>query len=542
MKRIVVLDTLAEEGLSLLRQAEGIEFEVRTGLRGDDLREALRGFDGAICRSGVKLDAAALEGNRRLKAIVRAGVGTDNIDRVAATRLGIVVMNTPAGNTLSTAEHTFALLLGLARNLAAADQSLRQGKWDRNSYQGAQLADKTLGIIGLGRIGREVARRALAFDMRVLGFDPFLAADKARELGMDPVGSIAEMLPRVDFLTVHTPLTPETTSLIGAAELAMMKPTARIVNCARGGIYDEAAVQAALESGKLAGAAFDVFAVEPCVASPLFQSKKTLCTPHLGANTEEAQTQVAVEGVGLLLDYLRQGEIRHAVNMSPLDPQTLESLRGYLDVANRLGIFASQWNDGSPRRIRLIYRGELAQKNTGLLTSAFFAGYLAHAMDEQVNIVNATMLVQDRGIEFITESSTEPGPFSSSIRAQVQTEGGELTVVGTLLGSNMPRLIQLNGYRLEAFLDGTLLVFSHRDVPGIIGRVGTIFGNHRVNIAQMAVGRESQEAGGNAIGVLNVDSPPDDAAIQEVLEHRDIHSARVLRLPAAGELPVWLQC
>jgi D-3-phosphoglycerate dehydrogenase / 2-oxoglutarate reductase len=541
MHRVIVLDTLAEEGLSLLRQADGIEFDVKTGLKGEALREALRGYDAAICRSGVKLDAASLEGNRRLKVIVRAGVGTDNIDRAAATRLGIIVMNTPAGNTLSTAEHTFALILGLARNIAAADQSLRQGKWNRNEYLGAQLADKTLGIVGLGRIGREVARRAQAFDMRVIGFDPFLAPDRARELNIEPVATVDEMLSRIDFLTVHTPLTPETTALIGAEQIEQMKPSVRLINCARGGIYDEAAVADALQRGRIAGAAFDVYAEEPCTKSPLFESRRTLCTPHLGASTEEAQTQVAVEGVGLILDFLQRGEIRHAVNMTPIDPQTLDALRGFLDVAYRLGIFAAQWQDGSPLQIRLSYRGDQISKNSPLLTSAFCAGFLVNAMDEPVNIVNATVLMQDRGIEYVTESHSEPGVFNASIRATMRSERGELTIAGTLLGSNMPRLIQLNGYRLEAFLDGTLLVFLHRDVPGIIGRVGTIFGDHQVNIAQMTVGRESTEAGGNAIGVLNVDSTPSDAAVQAVVGHPDIHTARVIHLPKAGVLPEWLQ-
>lgn len=541
MHRVIVLDTLAEEGLALLRQAPGVEFDVKTGLKGEALRETLRGYDAAICRSGVKLDAASLEGNRRLRVIVRAGVGTDNIDRVAATRLGIIVMNTPAGNTVSTAEHTFALILGLARNIAAADHSLRQGKWNRNEYLGAQLADKTLGIVGLGRIGREVARRAQAFDMRVIGFDPFLSPDRARELNIEPVETVDEMLPRIDFLTVHTPLTPETTALIGAAQIQLMKPSARLVNCARGGIYDEAAVAEALQSGRIAGAAFDVYAEEPCTKSPLFESRRTLCTPHLGASTEEAQTQVAIEGVGLILDYLQRGEIRHAVNMTSIDPQSLEAIRGFLDVAYRMGIFAAQWQDGVPRQIRLSYRGDQISKHATLLTSAFCAGFLVNAMDEPVNIVNATVLMQDRGIEYVTESHSEPGVFNASLRATMRSERGELTIAGTLLGSNMPRLIQLNGYRLEAFLDGTLLVFLHRDVPGIIGRVGTIFGDHHVNIAQMTVGRESMEAGGNAIGVLNVDSTPSESAVQAIADHPDIHTARVIQLPKAGVLPEWLQ-
>ncbi len=541
MAHIIILDELAAEGLQLLDQAAGIRYNVHTGLSGPALREALRACDGAICRSGVKLDAAALEGNRRLRVIVRAGVGTDNIDKAAATRQGIVVMNTPAGNTTSTAEHAFALLLGLARNLAAADHSLRQGNWNRSAFTGTQLAGKTLGIVGLGRIGREVAHRALAFDMRVLGFDPFLSADRARELGMEPVTSVKEMLPRVDFLTVHTPLTAETKGLIGPEAIASMRPTARLINCARGGIFDEAALVAAIQSGRLAGVALDVFEHEPCRDHPLFQLPNTLVTPHLGASTDEAQTQVAVEAAELIVAYLTRGEVRHAVNMVAIDPATMASLKGHLDLVYRLGLFLAQWIDGIPSNVRLAYRGEITDKNTHLLTSAFCAGFLSSAMDESLNIVNAGILMKDRGIDYVAESHSQPGAFSSSIRATVETDTALFAVAGTLFGTSMPRLVMLNDYRLEAYLDGTLLTFSHRDVPGIIGAVGTILGDQQVNIAQMAVGRETQDPGGSAIGVLNLDSPPPQSAVDALLACPHILQARVIQMPPAGQFPDWLQ-
>ncbi len=289
MPKVIVLDKLAQEGLDLLAAAQGIEYEVRTGLKGQDLRTALAGADGAICRSGVKITADVLEGNHRLKAVVRAGVGTDNIDSNAATRLGIVVMNTPAGNTLSTAEHTIAMMLALSRNIAPAHQSLVEGKWDRNRYMGAQLADKTLGIVGLGRIGQAVGVRAKALQMRVLGYDPFLSSDRINELGFEGVASVAEMLPQIDYLTVHTPLTDETRSLVGKPQLAQLKPGVRLINCARGGIYDEAALAEGLASGQIGGVALDVYVSEPCTDSPLFKLPNVLCTPHLGASTEEAQ-------------------------------------------------------------------------------------------------------------------------------------------------------------------------------------------------------------------------------------------------------------
>jgi D-3-phosphoglycerate dehydrogenase len=541
MPRVIVLDNLAQEGLDMLGRASGIEYEVRTGLKGDALHAALQEFDGAICRSGVKITADALEGSRRLKAIVRAGVGTDNIDKAAATRSGIVVMNTPAGNTLSTAEHTIALLLALSRNIAPAYQSLREGKWDRKAYMGTQVAGKTLGIVGLGRIGLAVAKRAQALEMRVLGYDPFLSRERAVELGIEPVDTVAKMLPEIDYLTVHTPLTDETRGLIGPAQVDAIKPGARLINVARGGIYDEAALVEGLKSGKLAGVALDVYVAEPCTDSPLFGMPGVVCTPHLGASTEEAQTQVATEAVELLTDYLTTGTIRHAVNVASLDPKTLASLRGYLDVAYRLGLLMAGLQPAGLQKCRLLYRGEIAEKQTKVLTAVFSAGLLQNALDEEANLVNAELLLRDRGIELVEESRTDMGAFRSSMTAEVSAGGSEHRATGTIFGQEMTRLVKLDGYRLEAYLDGCLLVFRHLDVPGIIGSVGTVFGQHGVNIAQMAVGRAGDHPGGDAIGVLNLDSPPSAEALEAVRRLPSITSATVVQLPPAGQLPAWLQ-
>jgi|688.fasta_scaffold12033_10 D-3-phosphoglycerate dehydrogenase len=539
MPSIIVLDTLSPDGIALLDAAAsaGITYEVATGLAGDALREALARHDGAICRSGVKINAAALAGNHRLRAIVRAGVGTDNIDKEAATRQGIVVMNTPAGNTLSTAEHAFALILGLSRNIAAADASLRGHKWDRNKFMGVQLAGKTLGIVGLGRIGQAVAARARAFDMNLVGFDPFLSPDRAAELGIEMHDSVRGMLPHVDYLTVHTPLTPETRHLVGREELTILKRGVRLVNCARGGIYDEQALIEGLESGVIGGVALDVFEKEPCTESPLFGMPGVLVTPHLGASTEEAQSQVAVEGVGLLVDFLTTGTVRHAVNSSAIDPAVLEGVRGFLDLAWRLGQLLAQLDDGPPRSCSIAYRGEIAARNTRLITAAFAAGLLESSI-EDVNIVNAEMLLRERGIELVEQSRTDPGAFSSVVAVDLVSGDRVHRAAGTLFGRSMPRLVQLEGHRLEAYLDGVLLVFTHRDVPGIIGHVGTAFGRLGVNIGQMTVGRSSP--GGDAIGVLNLDHEPSAEAVQAVLGCPGIRSARVVTLPAAGELPVWL--
>jgi D-3-phosphoglycerate dehydrogenase / 2-oxoglutarate reductase len=541
MPRIVVLDTLSQEGLKLLEEAraKGIDYQVRTGLKGDALRETLAEFEGAICRSGVKITADVLAKNHRLKAIVRAGVGTDNIDKEAATRLGIVVMNTPAGNTLSTAEHTWTLMLALSRNVAPAYQSLIEHRWDRNKYMGTQLAEKTLGIVGLGRIGQAVAKRARAFEMRVLAYDPFLSKDRAAEMGIETVDSIRDLLPRVDYLTVHTPLTDETKGIVNHQTLSLLRPGVRLINCARGGIYDEAALAEGLKTGRIAGVALDVFVEEPCTNSPLFGMPGVLCTPHLGASTEEAQAQVAVEGVGLLVDFLTTGAIRHAVNMSPLDPKTLESLRGHLDLAYRLGRLLAQLVRGSPKRCEIHYRGEVAGKNTKLLSAAFACGLLESALVEDVNIVNSEVLLRERGIELVEQLRQDRGAFNSLISAQLATDAETRRAAGTLFGNNMPRLVQIDEHRLEAYLDGVLLVFTHTDIPGIIGRVGTIFGQHHVNIAQMAVGRGAP--GGGATGVLNLDGEPPASALNAVRSAPDIKTATIVQLPPAGQLPGWLQ-
>ena len=538
MPRIIVLDDLAAEGLALLDAAEGIEYEIRTKLKGEELKSALAEFDGAVCRSGVKITPESLEGNKRLRAIVRAGVGTDNIDKQAASRLGIVVMNTPTGNTISTAEHAMALMLGLSRNLAPAHASLMAEKWDRKKFKGSQLSGKTLGVVGLGRIGQEVTFRAKAFGMDIVGFDPFLSQERAEELGIRKVNAVKDMLPEIDYLTVHTPLTPETEGLIGPEEVKLMKKGARLVNCARGGIYDEAALVAGLESGHLGGVALDVYSNEPCTDSPLFKMDNVLCTPHLGASTEEAQIGVAVEAVELCINYLNTGEIRSAVNTISMDPQTLKALRSYADVAHRLGLLLSQWHGGAITKCELQFNGEIADKDTRLLTSAFCAGLIEnHA--EDANVINAELLCQERGIEVVRTSNSGPGTFSSIISATVSGDGQSRNASGTVFGKDMPRLVKLGEYRTEAYMDGNLLIFTHRDVPGIIGYVGNVLAEDKVNIAQMAVGRES-DAGGPAIGVLNLDATAPESAIVKIVENDGIESSKQIALPRAGELPDWL--
>jgi D-3-phosphoglycerate dehydrogenase len=349
------------------------------------------------------------------------------------------------------------------------------------------------------------------------------------------------MLPRVDYLTVHTPLTEETRHLVGHDEIERIRPGARLINCARGGIYDEAALAEGLRAGKLAGVALDVFAEEPCTSSPLFGMPGVVCTPHLGASTEEAQTQVATEAVGLLIDYLTTGAIRHAVNMVPVDRKTLDALRSFVDVARRLGLLLAGMQDAGAKACRVTYQGEIAHRETKLLTAAFAAGLLENALEESVNIVNAELLLRERGVELVEESRGDMGAFRSSITAEVVTDLTTNRATGTLFGETMPRLVALENYRLDAYLDGILMVFRHHDVPGIIGNVGTIFGQHQVNIAQMAVGREGSSPGGDAIGVMNLDAEPPAEALEAVRSDPAISSVRIIRLPPAGQLPAWLQ-
>ena len=536
--RIIVLDNIADEGLEMLKSAENVEFEVQTGLAGEELRQALQGFHGAVCRSGVTITAEALEGNTSLRGIARAGVGTDNIDKVAATRLGIVVMNTPAGNTISTAEHTMALILGLSRNVAPAHASLVDGRWDRKLFKGRQLQGKVLGVIGLGRIGQEVAKRAAVFGMKVVGYDPFLSAAQIESLGIKPSATVADLIPKIDYLTVHTPLTPETKGLISTQQIAAMKKGARLVNCARGGIYDELALVEGLKSGQLGGVALDVYANEPCTDSPLFQMENVLCTPHLGASTVEAQIQVATEAVDLLIGYLKKGEIKSAVNTAAVDPKTLADLRGYLDAANRLGILLSGWHDGGVDAIELEYFGELSNQDHRILTSAFCAGLLGQALPN-VNFINAQAVANERGITITTQTYEKHESLNGLIRASVSGDGHTHTASVTVLGKDMPRLIGVGDYRTDAYIDGIVLLMETRDVPGVIGYVGEILGKEAVNITQLAVGRVDTN-GGHAIGVLNLDSPASEEALGKVVEFEGIDSVKMIELPKAGQLPEWL--
>ena len=541
MYRVLVADKIAPAGLALLERTDGIEAELGDEIASDALRDRLATVDGVIIRSGTMLSADVLAGQDRLKVIVRAGVGVDNIDVAAATREGIVVMNTPAGNTTSTAEHTVAMLLALSRNIVPASASLRDGEWQRSRFVGTQLAGKTLGIIGLGRVGLAVAERAAGLSMRVIGYDPFLSADRAADAGIELFDDLDRLVADCDFLTVHTPLTAETRGMIDAARIGCMKPGVRIINCARGGIIDEQALFDGLEAGHVGGAAIDVFSVEPPGDHPLLALPNVLATPHLGASTEEAQEQISTEAAEILVGFLLHGELRHAVNMAPIAPAELEGLNRYLDLGYRLGrLLAQQTRSGRLVAARLDYRGDVAERATRLVTASFTAGVLETALDESVNLVNAGLVAAERGIRLTETTSSQAGDFSTLVAATLETDSAELSASATVFGNEFLRLVRLGPFQLDAYLDGLLLIFHHRDVPGLIGFIGSVLGREGVNIAHMALGRERDEPGGQAVAVLNLDTPPSAAALAEVAEHAEVTGVELVELPVAGSPLPWL--
>jgi D-3-phosphoglycerate dehydrogenase / 2-oxoglutarate reductase len=526
--KILVSDDVSESGLAPLRAA-GFTMEKRTGLKLDELCALLPDYEGLVVRSETKVTAQVLDAGVRLRAIGRAGVGVDNIDVAAATARGIIVMNAPDGNTMTTAEHTLALLLALARRVPQAHASLRAGKWERKKFVGVELRGKTLGVVGLGRIGRVVAHRALAFGMKVVAHDPFIAPEQAKEFELEPL-PLAEVCARADFLTVHTPLTNETRGIIGARELAQMKPEARVINCARGGLVDEHALYDALKEGRIAGAALDVFEQEPPPADhPLLQLEEVITTPHLGASTREAQEGVALTVAEQMRDYFLTGALRGAVNAPALGAQELHLLQPYLTLATRLGRFQAQLIDEPVREVRIEYAGEIAELDAAPVTRAFLAGLL-RAMSARVNVVNALLIAEERGIavktSYLQGGASELLP---AIRTRVLTTGDEHSVAGAPFGAAREgRITEINGFRIEAIPAGHMLVTRNVDVPGVIGRLGTILGARGVNISRFHLGR--RERGGEAMAVIETDAPPDEATLEELRAAEQIISARRIAL------------
>jgi D-3-phosphoglycerate dehydrogenase len=527
--KIFVADEVSESGLEPLRAAS-FSVEKRTGLSGAELRGALADCEGLVVRSETKVNADLMDAAKKLRVIGRAGVGVDNIDVPAATARGIVVMNAPDGNTITTAEHTLALLVALARNIPQANASVKAAKWERKRFIGAELQGKTLGIIGLGRIGRAVAARARAFGMIIVAHDPFIAPDQARDLEIESA-SLDEVFSRADFLTVHTPLTSETRGLIGAQAFTKMKKGARIINCARGGLVDEAALFEAIKSGIVAGAALDVFEQEPPPPDhPLLGLDEVIVTPHLGASTTEAQEGVAVTVAEQMRDYLLTGALRGAVNVPALGAKELSVLQPYLALAESLGRFQAQLVESAVREVRIEFAGEMVELDAAPVTRSFLAGLLRD-VSARVNVVNAFVIAEERRIT-VTTSYVRGGQMAPVIRTRVVCEAGEQTASGTVFGiaagEREGRITEINDFRIEATPRGRMLVMHNRDVPGVIGRVGTFLGEQGINISAFHLGR--RERGGEAMAVIEIDARVDEGIVDELLSFEPIISVRQIEL------------
>ena len=524
--KVLVAEPLAEGAINLLRQAEGCEVIVSNP---KDYEQHLGDCEALVVRSAVKVNKAVLAKAPRLRVIGRAGVGVDNVDMDAATAAGVLVMNTPGGNAVSVAEHTLAFMLSLARSIPQASASTKSGKWEKKKFLGNELRGKTLGIIGLGAIGREVVRRARVFEMRIVGHDPYVSPQIAVDLGVE-LADLDTLYAQADFLSMHVGVTPETRGMINAGAIAKMKQGVRIVNCARGELIDQAALLEALESGKVAGAALDVFEKEPpAEGDPVLSSPNLLATPHIGGSTEEAQEIVGIRIVQQLVEYLTNGVAINAVNMPSLSPEQYKAIGPWLEVAERLGIFASYLPTDNPIGLKIAYRGRLADLNTQLLRNAAVAGVLNRSLQQKANVVNAWSIAKERGLA-VTESH-ERGALDS-VRVEISTARGSVGVEGSIV-LGKPRLMLVDSIPLEASLTGHLTVMKNRDVPGVIGHVGSVLGAHGINIANFSLGRSEapDQDGVIAISVVETDDPVPESVLAEFKKHAAVMSARVVELP-----------
>jgi D-3-phosphoglycerate dehydrogenase len=528
--KIVVADKISERGIALLRET-GWEIVLPTAAV---LPDEITNADGLVVRSATKVSRELLDRAEKLRVVGRAGVGVDNVDMDAATRRGVLVMNTPGGNAVSVAEHTFALLLGLARGVPQSNAAIHAGRWEKSS-SGMELRGKTLGLVGLGRVGSEVARRARALEMNVLAFDPYVTPAAARELEVALI-PFEDLLKRSDVISLHTALSPATEKMIDAAALAQMKKGARLINCARGELIDEAALAEALRSGHLAGAAVDTFAQEPPKNSPLIGLPNLIATPHIAGSTAEAQEEVGTLIAQQVRDYLAEGLIRNAVNMPALSAEQYRRLRPYLELGERLGAFVAQAaSSASFSRIHIRYAGEAAELGSHVIRSAVLIGILNIVLDEKVNLVNASQAAAARGL--IVEETTrrrERG-FPNTLEVAAANGGHELTVEGMVAQDGSPRILLMDGIGLEAPLEGTLLLTRNRDVPGVIGKIGTALGNLGVNIATFALGRRKPEQGADALALVRLDGNVDGTVVQQIRAIPSITEAKLIRLPEAAK-------
>ncbi|MBI2502674.1 MAG: phosphoglycerate dehydrogenase [Candidatus Latescibacteria bacterium] len=523
----VLISEKLEAGCAAILTQRGLEVDQLPGLAPEELQRLIGQYEGLIVRSSTQVNEDLLRAARRLKVVGRAGAGVDNIDVAAATRHGVIAMNTPGGNSVSTAEHSFAMLMALARNIPQATASLKAGKWDRSRYTGVELAGKTIGVLGLGKVGREVALRASSFKMKVLGYDPFVSEEMSLSFGTQ-MAPLEQIYAEADFITVHLPLTAQTRHLISGPQLAQCKEGVFLLNCARGGIIDEAELLRALDRGKVAGAALDVFVEEPPGLTGLVTHERVICTPHLGASTREAQATVALQIAEQVSDALLNGVIRNAVNVPSVEPEAYQKLRPFIELAERLGRIQAQLSEGQLERITVEYHGDVTAMPTSPLTAAVLKGIMGNISDEPVNFVNAPLFAQQRGVRVDELKSSEHEDYASLITVIYQTATARRITSGTLFGKSNPRLVRLDEYSLDAIPEGHMLFYINEDVPGVIGRIGTVMGSHRVNIAQMSCGRH--QVGGRALTVLNVDSLIPDAVLAEILAHSNIVWAKQISL------------
>ncbi|HWP42378.1 MAG TPA: phosphoglycerate dehydrogenase [Blastocatellia bacterium] len=525
--RILVCDGLEKTGVEILRAAAGISVDERSSISEGELAEIIAGYEGLIVRSKTKVTAELIARASQLRVIGRAGTGVDNIDVGAATRRGIVVMNAAAGNTVTTAEHTLSMLMSLARQIPQAAASTKAGRWEKNRFLGVELRGKTLGIIGLGRIGSAVAERARSFEMEIVAHDPYFTHEASREIGIDMV-PLDDLLARSDFITLHTPLTEDTRKMIDRTALEKMKRGVRIINCARGGLIDEQALAEAIISGRVAGAALDVFEREPVEPdNPLLALDQVIATPHLGASTQEAQLGVATMIAEQVLDFLKQGTIRGAVNMPAVSAELLAAIGPYITLGEKIGLFQGQVFGHDLREVSIEYSGEVAEHDVKPITQAVLAGLLGPVI-ERVNMVNAAIVAEERGIKVVQSLSRRARDFASMVSVRAVTSHRESEVAGALFGRRDARIVRINGFNLEAIPRGHMLYLFNRDVPGVLGRIATFIGNQGVNIGRLYLGRK--KIGESALALIQVDQPLSEEALEGLAALPDVISVQQVRL------------
>lgn len=524
MPKVLISDQMDPKAAQIFRE-RGVEVDEITGKTKDELIAMIGQYDGLAIRSSTKVTKEVLEAATNLKVVGRAGIGVDNVDIPAASAKGVVVMNTPFGNSITTAEHAIALMFALARDLPEADRSTQAGKWEKNRFMGVEVTSKTLGLIGAGNIGSIVADRALGLKMKVVAFDPFLTPERAVEMGVEKV-TLDELLARADFITLHTPLTDQTRNILSCENLAKTKKGVRIINCARGGLIDEQALKEALESGQVAGAALDVFVEEPAKASPLFGTPGFVSTPHLGASTNEAQVNVAIQVAEQMADFLMSGGVTNALNMPSLSAEEAPKLRPYMALAERLGALVGQLEGDHIRSISIEVEGAAAELNQKPITGAVLAG-LMRCYSDTVNMVNAPFLAKERGLDVREVRHDREGDYHTLVRVSIKTDNGEKSVAGTLFANSEPRLVEMFGIKVEAHLGGTMLYVVNEDAPGFIGRLGTTLGEAGVNIGTFHLGRRT--AGGEAVLLLSLDSPVEEPVMWQVCRLPGVKTVKALK-------------